>query len=245
MQENNSPASITVTQNNSIETTKDATAFTTVNQNTKIPILMYHYIRDYNNHNDKVGANLSVPPQVFNNQLEVLKQKGYTPITFNDVVNGKLPQKPIILTFDDGYADFYQNAFPILKQKNMTAVSYIITSFKNGNYMSDDQIKEISVYGIEIGSHTIDHPDLSKTSEAKAEREINQSKKDLEALIGKSIVSFCYPAGKYNDQTIEITRKAGFKYATTTKAGIGEIRHPFELSRYRITSESDLNKILP
>ncbi|MEI6498920.1 MAG: polysaccharide deacetylase family protein [bacterium] len=207
----------------------------------QFPILLYHYIRDYNDANDQLGVNLSVSPTVFGQQLDQIVKKGYQTITFNDILNNSTTPKPIMLTFDDGYEDFYTNAFPELKKRNMKAVIYVITNPPSyGNYLTKAQIKEISDYGIEIGSHTLTHPNLSTVSEAKAQNEISESKIYLENIIHKPIISFCYPSGKYNSQTINLVSKSNYIFAVTTEHALGSLKKPFEISRYKIGNNPNL-----
>lgn len=219
----------------------------------QIPILMYHYIRDYNDPNDQIGTNLSVSPAKFDAQLQWLKDHGYQTVDFDYLLTPyPLPLKPVILSFDDGYLDAYTNAYPILKKYRFTATFYIITSFVGkDNYMNWDQILELKNAGMNIGSHSITHPDLSKASEEKIEREISQSQKTLEEKIGVSITDFCYPAGKYDNRTIEMLKKYHYKAATTTKSGVYQTvedktdkNNLYELPRLRITNQTDLSKIL-
>lgn len=210
----------------------------------RIPILMYHHIRDYSNPTDQIGTNLSVPTEKFAAQLDLIQKDGYTTTTFADLENGIRVAKPIILTFDDGYENFYQNAFPELKKRNMKAVSFVIAHMTGGDYMTDSQLKEISDYGIEIGDHTFSHPDLTTVSSTEVENEIAESKKELESRLGKDIISFCYPSGKYNDAVIDIVRKSGYKIAVTTKSGIGEFFNLLALHRYRINNDTNIESFL-
>ena len=212
--------------------------------NLKIPILMYHYIRTVSDPNDKLGIGLSVPPEKFISQLDYLQTQGYDTINFNDVAAGNIPSKPIILTFDDGYQDFYTSAYPELKKRNMTAVSFVIVNKNGGDYMNNSEIKELADNNIEIGSHTLSHPDLSKLTDAKAATEINQSKDDIEKITGKKIISFCYPSGEFNDGTVKLVKEAGYSFATTTKIGIGEFKNPLELSRDRMNNDTNITRYL-
>ncbi len=222
---------------------KDVKIQETIND-LNIPILMYHYIRIVEDTSDQLGINLSVTPEKFAQQLDSIKSKGYATITFEDIVKGEIPAKPIILTFDDGYKDFYTNAYPELKKHNMTAVSYIIGNKNNTQYMNEKEILEISQNNIELGSHTLSHPDLAKTSSQTAIKEITESKERIENIIGKKIVSFCYPAGKYNDETISIVKSAGYSFAVTTNPGLGELKSPLTLNRHRINADTDINTYL-
>lgn len=213
-----------------------------------IPILMYHYIRDYTDPKDKIGVNLSVSPTTFAQQLAALKGAGYTTVTFNDL-DQPLPAKPIILTFDDGYDDAYTAALPALKQQGMRAVFYLVTQFLNTpHYLTTDQAKALDAEKMEIASHTVDHHELAKQSETQQQIELSQSKTTLETLIGKPIDHFCYPSGKYNAVTLGLDKTVGYRTATTTKPGIATGHSfnttPYELPRVRVTNQTDLLKEL-
>lgn len=223
--------------------------FTHLTADQPIPILMYHYIRDHRKQNDKMGSNLSVSPATFTKQLETLKQAGYTAVTFNDLLTKEIPAKPIILTFDDGYADAYIAAFPRLKEQGMTGIFYLVSNFLDkSQYITSQAAQEMAAAGMEIGSHTIDHRDLGRMSSVQQEQQLTESKQKLEALIGKPITAFCYPAGRYNQQTISLMKKVGYTTATTTKHGVSFGRHftsqPFELKRIRVTNHTDILKAI-
>lgn len=209
-----------------------------------MPILMYHHIREYSDSSDQTGINLSVSPTKLAEQLDLIKSSGYTTITFNDLNEGNIPSKPIILTFDDGYENFYQSAFPALKSREMKAVSYIITNDTGGQYMTTDQVKEISENGIEIGSHTLSHPDLTKLSQGKLTDETKNSKEELEKIIGKPVVSFCYPSGQYNDAVVAAVEAAGYKFAVTTKPGVSNFSSPLRLNRHRVNHDTSISGYL-
>ncbi|MEI7792328.1 MAG: polysaccharide deacetylase family protein [Candidatus Berkelbacteria bacterium] len=212
-----------------------------IQKNKTIPILMYHHIRTFNDPADTIGTNLSVDPSAFASQLDYIKAQGYTAITFYDLSQGSLPDKPVILTFDDGYENFYENAYPELKSRGMKAVSFIITGSMSGDYMTEAQIKELSDNGFEIGAHSISHPDLSTATLDRSTREITISKSTLETIIGKKVISFCYPSGKYNDAVEKEVKDAGYIYATTTKGGIANFSGDnLALSRYRVNHDTNI-----
>ncbi|MCX6812828.1 MAG: polysaccharide deacetylase family protein [Candidatus Berkelbacteria bacterium] len=101
-------------------------------QEVPVPILMYHHIRVYNDSNDSIGTGLSVPPNQFQEEMNYLRDNNFTTINFFDFVNfpaSNLPDKPVIVTFDDGYQDAFDNAMPILKMNNQNGVFYIISGF--------------------------------------------------------------------------------------------------------------------
>ncbi len=211
-----------------------------------IPILMYHYIRENPDPNDKIGAGLSVTPATFLKHLIDLKTAGYTAITFDDL-HRPLPPKPVILTFDDGYDDAYTEAFRLLSQEQMVGVFYIVTDFLDiPRYVTTAQIKEIAMAGHEIGSHTVKHRNLAALGEDRQQAELTESKQKLETILGKPVVSFCYPSGKYNEVTLRIAKEVGYTTATTTKPGIARgidfAQKPFELQRIRVTNRTDILK---
>lgn len=136
---------------------------------------------------------------------------------------------PVVLTFDDGYKDFYTNAFPILKKYKFKSTIFIITDKVGQNgYMTWEDLSELSESGlVEIGSHSISHPDLSKTSESLQKEQLLKSKSEIETNLGIEVVSFCYPSGKYNETTLRLLPITGYKYAVTTRAGLYEKRWSF------------------
>lgn len=183
-------------------------------------VYMYHYIRSgVDKTKDALGYNLSINPVDFEKQLQTLKNGGFQGVTVSNMVRGDASSKSIALSFDDGYSDFYTNAFPLLKKYGFTATVYVISSKDGGQYLSWDQIKELSSAGIEIGSHTVNHKGLDKLSIEDQRYEIFQSKKDIEEHLGKTISSFCYPSGKYNQNTEQLVKEAGYENAVTTKGG--------------------------
>lgn len=207
-----------------------------------IPIIMYHHIRDFNDPSDKIGTNLSLSPTDFAKQLDLIESRGYTTINFQDILKNNVPDKSVVLTFDDGYDNFYQNAYPELKKRGMKAVSYIIVNdIGKGDYMTHDQILEIEQNRIEIGSHTLSHPDLATSTDIKAKKEILESKFFLEKIIGKKVISICYPSGKYDADTESLVKDAGYDFAVTTKSGIATFTDPFALNRYRVNNGTSIS----
>jgi len=206
-----------------------------------LPILMYHYIRDYYNFHDQVGINLSVSPKNFRAQLDCLNKLGYKTVTFNDLLYNNLPAKPIILTFDDGYKDFYTTAFKELKKRHMKAVIYIIVNKINApGYLSLAELQELSNNNIEIGDHTWSHPDLRTLDNKKLIWEITVSKILLSFLFKKPILSLAYPSGKYDEPVVALVKKAGYNYAVTTNPGLANFYNNLTLNRLRILNNTNL-----
>jgi peptidoglycan/xylan/chitin deacetylase (PgdA/CDA1 family) len=131
-----------------------------------------------------------------------------------------LPSKPVILSFDDGYADFYTTAYPVLAQHGFKAVSYVVPGFfGRGGYMTASQVLELDRDGIEIASHTWSHLDLTTLPPDALAREVQAPKAYLEQLLGHPVVDFCYPSGRFNDNVVAAVGAAGYQTATTTQLG--------------------------
>lgn len=218
-----------------------------------VPILMYHYIREYNDPGDEIGVNLSVSPKTFDQQLTYLEANNYQTITFSQMIDGyrgnykiSKDKKPIIITFDDGYDDAYTKAYPILKKHNLTGVFYIITGqIGQSERMTKDQIIELDKNGMTIGGHTKSHLELDKLDPDSITKQVSESKQTLESILGHPISDFCYPAGKYNDSVISILKSSGYETAVTTKNGISDTSsNLYELPRIRVQNSTNLEKVL-
>lgn len=210
------------------------------------PILMYHYIRSVDQASDPLGFSLSVTPDMFGQQMDWLAANGFTGIRMDRLLAcmqgaARCPPRPVALTFDDGYDNAFSDALPILQRYGFTATFYIINNdVGQPAYMTWAQINALHDAGMEIGSHTLDHPDLTSLDPAELKRQIADSKTDLEAHVGVPVTSFCYPAGRYNATTIAQVRDAGFLNATTTRWD-NDYSDPFALPRVRISGEMQLD----
>src|SRR5579859_3135595 len=228
----------------------------------RVPILMYHYISAVpdNDPNPRLRQSLSVSPQLFGQQLDYLKSKGYHSITFNQLMNAlyyqvPLPINPIILTFDDGYIDGYQNAYPILKAHGFSGMFYIITS-KVGwhGQASWPQLQEMLLNGMQMGSHTVHHVNMGTTylrSPEQALQEVQVSQFDMQQHLGIIIQHFCYPNGDpfkgtnvfLQQKVVALLAANGYIDATTDPGPTGVIQRasaPFVLLRLRIDGRSSL-----
>lgn len=196
-------------------------------RSTTVPILMYHYI-DQAPVGDRLPG-LYTPASTFHEQIKALRKDGYqfgTLSELRDRLAGRdtSTKKMVILTFDDGYEDFYTNAWPILRQEQVPATIYLVNHFLGRNgYLTEKQVKELAASPlITIGAHTLDHIDLARSPLERQRLEIVDSKSGLEKLTGKTIIDFCYPAGQYTSQTVALVKEAGFLTATTTHTGVKE-----------------------
>jgi peptidoglycan/xylan/chitin deacetylase (PgdA/CDA1 family) len=191
----------------------------------RIPILIYHYIRVNPDPRDGMGFGLSVTPANFAAQMDWLAQNGYHPVTTSDLVaylSGErgLPSRPIVITFDDGYADFYTTAIPILRRHDFTAVTYVVSGFMGRpGYMTASEVLSAQGAGFEVGSHTVDHVNLTKQSNDGLRYQLTASKEALERLLKRPVTSFCYPYGKFGAREANAVAAAGYQDATSTMGG--------------------------
>lgn len=192
------------------------------------PILMYHYISEPPEDADKYREDLSVTPQAFREQLQYLADNGYTTVDLYDLIlavtrQKALPPKPVILTFDDGYLDHYTNAFPLLQEFGFKGTFFIITEWVdngNPNHMTWAMIEEMAAAGMRMESHSKSHADLTEAEdEAELIWQILGSQETLAAHIGYTPRFFCYPGGRYNEETIAVLEKLDFWGAVTTADG--------------------------
>jgi peptidoglycan/xylan/chitin deacetylase (PgdA/CDA1 family) len=172
----------------------------------QVPILMYHHITPYTS-TDPLSDYTPpwvVPPTRFSQQMDYLKLHGYHSITLNQLFDalyygGPLPSKPIVLTFDDGDADHYQFAYSILLAHHFSGMFYIITGQVGwASRVSWSQLREMLAHGMQIGSHTVHHVDLTRwlsISEEVVQQELQQSQRTLETQLGIIVQQFCYPYG--------------------------------------------------
>jgi peptidoglycan/xylan/chitin deacetylase (PgdA/CDA1 family) len=195
------------------------------NNSMEIPIFTYHYVEIVTDKNDFIRKQLSITPRTFERQLIEIKNKCYTPIFVKDIpflLRGTNNiTKPVALTFDDGYRDFYTDVYPLLKKYNAKATIYLVSSFigANNNYMDKQQINEILKSGlVDIGDHTLHHVDLTKLTQEQLTGEINLSKEILENMYGIKVYTFAYPYGFYNKSIVKILEETGFS------TGVSEVK---------------------
>jgi peptidoglycan/xylan/chitin deacetylase (PgdA/CDA1 family) len=175
-----------------------------------VPILLYHHI----GYSQDESA-YYVSPYAFEQQMYLLRAWGYQTIPVELMVRAikggaLLPPKPIILTFDDGSESVFTAAHPIMQKYNFTGTAYIVHSYIGiAHYMNVNQIRELHAAGWEIGSHSLSHVDLTERADRQRE-EVIESRRRLESSLGVPILSFAYPFGAYNADSIQFARQAGY-----------------------------------
>ena len=188
-----------------------------------IPILTFHHIRVYHARKNTNAWWTSVSPEHFRADLQWLHDHDYTSIDldeFLNIVRHEIPGplRPVVLTFDDGYRDHYENAFPILQEFHMVGVFYVNPDMLGHRaYMTKEQVQELDAKGMQIASHTSTHSNLRQITYAQQKDEIGRSKADLEAWLHHPVIHFAYPYGNYNKDSIRLLRNFGYVTATTVK----------------------------
>ena len=192
---------------------------TEIAEGSKILVLNCHQIQNS-------PTSLSIPPADFDEQMHYLSSHGYVTITPDELYSGlngeiELPPKPVLITFDDGYADNYTNAFPILKYYGMRATIFVIPAFVGvySNYLTWDEMREMEDNGITIESHTMHHYKLEELPDDEIRSELLNSKLKIEEELGHPVEFLAYPTGTYNLHIAGIAKEVGYKGAFTIKYG--------------------------
>jgi peptidoglycan/xylan/chitin deacetylase (PgdA/CDA1 family) len=213
-----------------------------------VPILLYHRIAVATS---SAMRRFSVGPTAFDAQLRYLKTNGFAGLTVSDFVNfsqhrpDMLPEKPIVLTFDDAFADFYTEAAPLLSVYGFPATLYVVAGQLNGTsswlsgddsrlpLLDDSQLIELQQMGIEIGAHGMTHRALDGLDNTALRNEIEQSKDRLEQCLNAPVESFAYPFGFCSDRVRRQVMAAGYSSACAVRYETSStIDNPFDLARH-------------
>ena len=179
----------------------------------KCPILLYHSIGDD-----------ALSPQLLDEHLDFLSS-AFTIIPlrslYQGIISDDIEKNPLVVTFDDGYRDIYEVVVPILEKYRVVTTMFIATGYIGGKFgkrpaMTQAQIKDLATRGMEIGAHTVSHPNLKRLNRENLRAELGLSKVKLEEITGAPVISLAYPTGFYNPQVIEVAKEVGFKIAVAT-----------------------------
>ncbi len=230
-------------------------------KNFRIPILMYHGLSDDPETGIHPYYRLNTSPVAFANQMELLAEQGYRVVGLDEAVEKFICQrkcihsnqshKPVVITFDDGFSDFYDRAFPVLAGHGYSATVFLPTAFIGGkiehkSFLSWRQVRELDGAGIAFGSHTMTHPHLDGLTRIEIQQEMLQSKEIIESNIGKRVGSFSFPFGfpEHDKEQAGFLRNVlqtcGYSCAVTT--GIGTVRFGddiWSLKRIPVNSADD------
>ncbi len=193
----------------------------------KVPVLMYHEVADVT----ATPSGLAVAPQAFADQLAYLRDAGFTAVTAGALAKiladgaGELPERPVVLTFDDGYADFHSRALPLLKQYGHTATlfqttGWVDTMLGSRRMLNWCELSEIAEAGIEIGAHSQGHPEFDRLSDDKLRDELEGPKRMIEDKLGFAVPGLAYPFGLWNKKVRRAAREADYAYAYAVSSAV-------------------------
>jgi len=227
----------------------------------KIPILMYHSISDDKENTFHPYYHINTTPTIFAEHMRFLSDQDYSVIDLKDLSKSfttynKLTKKIAVITFDDGYRDFYTNAFSILQRYHFPATVFLPTAsindnrktFKDKECLTWAEVRELFNNDISFGSHTVTHPELSRLNHKDVEFEIRQSKKTIEDNLGETIDTFSYPF-KFPDENKafikdlrEILKRNEYSYGVSTRIGTTSIKDDiYFMKRIPINSDDDIS----
>jgi peptidoglycan/xylan/chitin deacetylase (PgdA/CDA1 family) len=212
---------------------------------------MYHRIAPLNPQSTVKGH--YVHPRMFDRQMRTLARLGYQTFPLGTMYSGgPKPKKPIAITFDDGYTNFFDHALPSLTARNFVSTVFLVANLIGQTNRWDEergdvreplmdlaQIREAQSKGTEFGSHTLDHADLSVVSSEEAWCQIADSKAVLERALGTEISTFCYPYGRKTPEVQAMVGRAGYRLACSTKKGLNHSdTDRMELRRINVRSDT-------
>jgi peptidoglycan/xylan/chitin deacetylase (PgdA/CDA1 family) len=213
-----------------------------------LPVLMYHSVSEAPTASTRA---LSVRPGMFGAQLCSLRRQGFTGLTFGELAQRRrtgqpLPARPIVLTFDDGYADLIEEALPKLIEHGFPATVFVTTGWLRdagrytaatapGRMLSWAQLAELSAAGVEVAAHTHSHPQLDRISTAGLQAELGDSKRSLEDRLGRPVRSLAYPHGYSSKRVRTVAREIGYlQAAAVANATAAATCDPFRVPRLTI-----------
>ncbi|MDS0526972.1 polysaccharide deacetylase family protein [Clostridium sp. SHJSY1] len=210
--------------------------------NIKIPVMLYHVVSS--NPSGQYQFSLTE----FKKQMEYLKANGYTTLSIDQYYNiinktASIPNKPVLLTFDDCTSDFYTNVYPILKQYNMKATEFVVTNWIDTmGHMTTNQIKLVSSNGIDIQNHTTNHSNITTLTHNQKYAAINDATNKIKSITNKASVYCAYPYGSYDTDTTSILKSLGYKTGFKVGGGLStDTSDKYAMPRTMIINGDTLN----
>ena len=200
-----------------------------------VPILNYHSVGE-------VADDSTVPRAAFAEQLDWLVSRGCATASLHDLAERKLPPRAVILTFDDGKEDALRVVLPMLRERRLRATFFVITAFVGRpGYLDWDGVRALRAAGMEIGSHTVDHPRLSDLPADRVEAELLESRRDLEKRLGAPIEALAYPFNASRARLVRAAKEAGYRVTVSGPAhGGGQL---LELYRFPVNGFTPMSEI--
>ncbi len=209
-----------------------------------VPIAVYHSIRNTSPDETLEVRRFTIPPAVFDEQMHYLYENNFHPITFAMLYEAltygtPLPLKPVILSFDDGWATQYIEALPVLQKYDFTATFFLYPNvIEHENYMTWDEVRVLHEAGMEIGSHSKSHQYMTRQDAEEQMFEVTQSKKILEEKLDSKVETFAYPYGLFNADMQDMLKDAGYTTARGLDTGVTHSQESlYELPSYLIRND--------
>jgi peptidoglycan/xylan/chitin deacetylase (PgdA/CDA1 family) len=224
-----------------------------------IPMLMYHSISNEDESGLRAYFRTCTAPNVFADQMAYLHSHGFSTCSLAGALDHlrsgeRTATNPVVITFDDGYADFYRQAYPVLSRYNFSATVFLPTAyigddplqFKGRDCLTWAEVRELSKYGILFGSHTVTHPRLRELSVQAINEEIVNSKQTIEGKLGREVNSFAYPFAfpqddaEFKSRLRELLCTAGYQNGVCTTLGRASCNSdPLFMERLPVNSSDD------
>jgi peptidoglycan/xylan/chitin deacetylase (PgdA/CDA1 family) len=219
----------------------------------RVPVLVYHHVRAQEGWAKTTWSwKMTVTPETFERQMQWLEDKNYTSMTLDELtaaIRGEraMPEKPVVITFDDNNLNQYDAAVPILEKHGMRAVFYLITKYLDSpNFVNRERALELQAKGNEIESHTLTHRALPGLNDAELAWELTESKSILEELTGRPVNHVAYPGTAHNHRVRDAAKAAGFVTATIMDPRPWTQADDWmKVPRIMMTDDTDLAKVLP
>jgi peptidoglycan/xylan/chitin deacetylase (PgdA/CDA1 family) len=225
----------------------------------KIPILMYHSVADEDESAVGPYFRIAITPGQFLQQMTWLNEKGYRTVSLAAAMEllrtgGSTAERTVVITFDDGYRNFYQHAFPAIEQFGFTATMFLPTAsiadqhriFNKRECMTWGDVRDLQQCGISFGSHTVNHPQLHGLDRERIRMELLESKQTIEDKTGSAVDTFAYPYAfpqtdkPFTAMVREILEEGGYRYGVCTRIGrAGKKSDPLFLERLPVNSADD------
>ncbi|MGW1890984.1 polysaccharide deacetylase family protein [Streptomyces sp. NPDC002004] len=222
--------------------------------NSAVPILMYHSVADAPNDATRV---LSVAPEAFAEQMALLGDKGFTPLTTAQLADvwrrgGPLPGRPVLVTFDDGYEGVHRHALPVLAEHGFASTLFVSTGWLRGPYdtgggldtmLGWDQVRELATAGTEIGGHSHTHPQLDQLPDEELAFELRRCREIVADELGSAPVSFAYPYGYSSRRVRGAVRRTGFAQSLAVGNDLARrTQGPYALRRVTVRRDTGIDE---
>lgn len=214
-----------------------------------VPVLMYHRVDDLTEREARspLMRDLTVSPANFEEQVAFLAREGYSFLTVSEVTeavrkSGELPEKAVCLTFDDGYRDNFEKAFPIMRKYGARGTVFMVTdNIDRTARLTAGQMRAMDGGGVSMESHTVSHPDLVVLGDERLRFELLESRRRIEEVVGSAVTNIAYPAGRFDDRVVAFTDSAGYVGGWNKGGGPVQPGHdPLRLPRIRVHGRTSM-----